>query len=175
LVSFAFGTTTGDTGRVAAQIVTGIGFLGAGVILHGRTAVSGITTAATIWATAAMGIVIGVGYLVAGFGLSLLMRAVLGSMEWWEIRSAGELETRTVEIVADPDGGKTQVRLDWLMEQFRMQAAWREIARNSDGTHRWRAQVQLPKHQRSEFLRELADLDQVREIHQAANDGSAMQ
>src|SRR6476620_5710516 len=43
MVSYAFGTTTGDTGRVAAQIVTGIGFLGAGVILHGRTAVSGIT------------------------------------------------------------------------------------------------------------------------------------
>jgi len=41
MLSFAFTTTTGDSGRVAAQIVTGIGFLGAGVIMRGRRIVSG--------------------------------------------------------------------------------------------------------------------------------------
>ena len=48
-VSFLFG---GDSGRVAAQIVTGIGFLGAGVIVHEGLSVRGITTAATIWTSA---------------------------------------------------------------------------------------------------------------------------
>ena len=46
MASFAFTTTTGDSGRVAAQIVTGIGFLGAGAILHGSGIVRGMTTAA---------------------------------------------------------------------------------------------------------------------------------
>src|SRR3954453_5466513 len=42
MVSYPFGTTTGDTGRIATQVVTGIGFLGAGVIMHGRSAISGM-------------------------------------------------------------------------------------------------------------------------------------
>ena len=49
------GRPYGDTTRIAAQIVTGIGFLGAGAILHGQGAVIGLTTAATIWVVAAIG------------------------------------------------------------------------------------------------------------------------
>src|SRR5262249_46799263 len=66
LASLAFTTSTGDSGRVAAQIVTGIGFLGAGAILHSSGVVRGMTTAATIWAMAATGMVVGIGYAGAG-------------------------------------------------------------------------------------------------------------
>src|SRR5215831_13573730 len=59
MASFVFTPTSGDSGRVAAQIVTGIGFLGAGVILRERAGVTGTTTAASIWLTAAMGMIIG--------------------------------------------------------------------------------------------------------------------
>ena len=51
----AFGFDTADQSRVAAQIVTGVGFLGAGTILRSGLNISGLTTAATIWATAAIG------------------------------------------------------------------------------------------------------------------------
>ncbi len=51
-----------DPNRVAAQIVSGIGFLGAGAIVHGRGNVMGMTTAATIWVVAAIGFTIGAGY-----------------------------------------------------------------------------------------------------------------
>ena len=56
--SFAFlvGDANRDTTRIAAQIVSGIGFLGAGVILSDGTKVKGINTAATVWASAAVGI-----------------------------------------------------------------------------------------------------------------------
>src|SRR5277367_6040601 len=77
MLSFAFTSTTGDSGRVAAQIVTGIGFLGAGVILHGRRMVSGLTTAAIIWVTAAIGMAVGAGYVMAGLGLSLLVNRIM--------------------------------------------------------------------------------------------------
>jgi putative Mg2+ transporter-C (MgtC) family protein len=58
----------GDTARVAAQIVTGIGFLGAGVIVREGLNIRGITTAATIWTAASIGIAVAQGYhLVATF------------------------------------------------------------------------------------------------------------
>ncbi len=50
-----------DPGRVAAQIVTGIGFLGAGIILHDRGRIKGLTTAAEMWTTAGLGMAIGLG------------------------------------------------------------------------------------------------------------------
>jgi putative Mg2+ transporter-C (MgtC) family protein len=55
LAGYSFTSNTGDAGRVAAQIVTGIGFLGAGVVLRGAGGVQGVTTAATIWVVAAIG------------------------------------------------------------------------------------------------------------------------
>ena len=67
---------TSDPARVAAQIVTGIGFLGAGAILHQRSNVHGLTTAASLWVTAAVGLAVGVGMIFtpapgAGAGVSL--------------------------------------------------------------------------------------------------------
>lgn len=67
----------GDPGRIAAQIVTGIGFLGAGVIMHAGGEVHGITTAATIFTTAAIGVTVGFGYIYTGVSLSLVVALVL--------------------------------------------------------------------------------------------------
>jgi putative Mg2+ transporter-C (MgtC) family protein len=55
-----------DPARIAAQIVTGVGFLGAGAIIVSRKGVIGLTTAAIIWITAAVGMVIGYGQLLLG-------------------------------------------------------------------------------------------------------------
>lgn len=52
-----------DTARVAAQIVTGVGFLGAGAVLHSKGSIRGLTTAATIWLVAAIGMAVGTGLL----------------------------------------------------------------------------------------------------------------
>ena len=52
----------GDPARVASQILTGIGFIGAGTILHKQNAVHGLTTAAGLWAAAAVGMAVGVGW-----------------------------------------------------------------------------------------------------------------
>lgn len=71
------GQPYGDTTRIAAQIVSGIGFLGAGAILHAHGAVVGLTTAATIWVVAAVGAAIGAGAYVEGVGTSVLIILVL--------------------------------------------------------------------------------------------------
>ena len=71
------GRPYGDTTRIAAQIVSGIGFLGAGAILHAHGAVVGLTTAATIWVVAAVGAAIGAGAYVEGVGTSVVIILVL--------------------------------------------------------------------------------------------------
>jgi putative Mg2+ transporter-C (MgtC) family protein len=67
----------GDPGRIASQVVTGVGFLGAGAILRYRGHVRGLTTGATIWAVAAIGLLVGLGYAVAGVVLTLLVVSFL--------------------------------------------------------------------------------------------------
>lgn len=59
-----YGVAGADPARLMAQVITGIGFLGAGVILKNGNKVSGVTTAATIWTTAAIGISIGAGIYI---------------------------------------------------------------------------------------------------------------
>lgn len=59
--------------RVIAQVVTGIGFIGAGVIMKDKFTVKGLTTAATIWTTAMIGLILGSGYLIIGGLLGLLV------------------------------------------------------------------------------------------------------
>jgi putative Mg2+ transporter-C (MgtC) family protein len=66
-----------DPNRLQAQIVSGIGFLGAGAIIQGRGSVMGLTTAATIWTVAAIGIAIGSGYIVSATFFTLTIMAIL--------------------------------------------------------------------------------------------------
>jgi putative Mg2+ transporter-C (MgtC) family protein len=69
-----------DTTRVAAQIVTGVGFIGAGTILHARGAVVGLTSAATIWVVAAIGVALGSGYYLEAVGTTLAVIVVLAGL-----------------------------------------------------------------------------------------------
>ncbi len=66
-----------DPARLTAQIVSGIGFLGAGAIIQARFAVHGLTTAATIWTVAAIGIAVGSGYYLLAFLVTFFVVIVL--------------------------------------------------------------------------------------------------
>ena len=86
---------TGDPSRVAGQIVTGIGFLGGGAIMRNRNTVHGMTTAATIWVNAAIGIAAGMGqYALAAFtaALTLVVLVLLPPIEIYFERRAGWAE-----------------------------------------------------------------------------------
>lgn len=72
------GPGAGDPSRVAAQIVTGVGFIGAGAIMRGKGSVTGLTTAATIWLVAAVGMAVGMGWTMEAAGATVLTLAVLG-------------------------------------------------------------------------------------------------
>jgi putative Mg2+ transporter-C (MgtC) family protein len=82
--AFGFGGDTVDPTRIAAQIVSGIGFIGAGTILQYRGQVRGLTTAASLWSVAGVGMAAGAGmYLVAGVSTVLII-VVLSLLDWIE-------------------------------------------------------------------------------------------
>ncbi len=93
LSMISFGT---DTARVAAGVVTGIGFLGAGTILHRENRVEGLTTAAGLWMVAAIGMAIGLKLYVLGSVSSLLVMLVF-IFDYKKIGSGPELATRERE------------------------------------------------------------------------------
>jgi putative Mg2+ transporter-C (MgtC) family protein len=76
----ALGGRFGDPARLAAQIVSGIGFIGAGTIMQGGGTVTGLTSAATIWVVAALGIAIGAGFYVEALGAGMLVTIVLAGL-----------------------------------------------------------------------------------------------
>lgn len=70
-----------DPGRIAAQVITGIGFLGAGAIIHMKGSVKGLTTAAGIWIVAAIGLAVGIGLYMLAVVATLLILFILVPLE----------------------------------------------------------------------------------------------
>ena len=96
----------GTPDRVAAQIVTGIGFLGAGAIMRHRESVHGLTTAATIWVNAAIGVAAGAGeYAMAtvAAGITLVVLAALGPLESYFERRSSSPSAGDERSPSDPD------------------------------------------------------------------------
>jgi putative Mg2+ transporter-C (MgtC) family protein len=161
MVGYAFTSSTGDSGRVAAQIVTGVGFLGGGVLLRGSTNVHGVTTAATIWLVAAMGMAIGAGHAGAGIGLAVLARTVLIFMNRWEYsRFAGATESE-VRLVVDPNRGKAKVRLESLLEQFEIPPKQIERRSREDGRELWILRTLLPRRIHHELMMTLVEQPEI--------------
>ena len=92
------GTRIGDPGRIAAQVVSGVGFIGAGTIMQAQGTVTGLTSAATIWVVAAIGLTVGAGYYVEGIGCGLLVTFVLAGLGKLEhfVRRARRVVSATI-------------------------------------------------------------------------------
>jgi putative Mg2+ transporter-C (MgtC) family protein len=87
------GGEAGDRGRVAAQIVTGIGFLGAGAIIRSGASITGLTTAATIWVAAGLGMLAGGGaYLLALISAALTILALRIPHKWLRHKKATSID-----------------------------------------------------------------------------------
>ncbi len=91
-----FASVNKDPARLAAQVVSGIGFLGAGTILRDRTSVKGLTTAASLWVVAAIGLAAGAGFYFSAFFVTLLVFITLErSVETYFFRNS-----QTLRVVA---------------------------------------------------------------------------
>jgi putative Mg2+ transporter-C (MgtC) family protein len=114
-VSVVMGEGAGtDAARIAAQVVSGIGFMGAGVIFAAGGKVHGLTTAAALWGAAAVGLSVGLGATALAVGLVTVLVLFLWPVDWLGERLLTNLkrEERTYQIVTeDMDGLMTIQRL----------------------------------------------------------------
>jgi uncharacterized membrane protein YhiD involved in acid resistance len=129
-----------------------------------------MSTAATIWMTAAIGITVGAGLAAAGVGLSVLVRLVLSGIRGWEIRHLGGMKAVSIEVVFDPDHGKSRVRLERLRDEFHIGGQVLEITDVGDGCRRARLDLRLPRRHMHEFLEALVALPAVRELRELTHD-----
>ena len=83
-----------DPSRIASGIVTGIGFLGAGMIFHSKDIVRGLTTAAELWCLAGIGIAVGIGMYMVSFVATVIVLTILVVGRLFEIRVLKTLEAR---------------------------------------------------------------------------------
>jgi putative Mg2+ transporter-C (MgtC) family protein len=102
-LSITIAAGTADPTRIAAQIVTGVGFIGAGTILHARGAVVGLTSAATIWVVAAIGVALGAAFYWEAAGTTLLVLAVLQGLGRVERLVERQSTESSLSVHARPD------------------------------------------------------------------------
>ena len=110
----------GDKSRIAAQIVSGIGFLGAGAIMHDSVRIRGLTTAAMIWVMAAIGMLCGAGYGGPAVGLTIALSLLLQLLTRIENRYLGPCFQTQVTLVFDDQGGRTSVKIDAILEDYKV-------------------------------------------------------
>jgi putative Mg2+ transporter-C (MgtC) family protein len=107
-----------DPTRVAAQIVTGIGFLGAGAIIVRGINVRGLTTAATLWVVAAIGMAAGTGYYVVAIGAAVLVLVSLGPLKLVSARFISRVRPEEAELAIalkpEGDGARVLARIEEL-------------------------------------------------------------
>jgi putative Mg2+ transporter-C (MgtC) family protein len=80
------GLAQGDPGRIAGQAITGIGFLGAGVIIRYKDSIRGLTTAACVWLVCSVGLAVGAGFYLVGIVVTFITIVALNWLKAWERR-----------------------------------------------------------------------------------------
>ena len=91
----------GDPARLAAQVVSGIGFLGAGAILRYGTSVKGLTTATSMWTMAIVGLAVGAGHYWVGVGITFMILVVLNILTVFEKRFIQSYSVHIIQISAN--------------------------------------------------------------------------
>ena len=141
----AFGMIDGVDHRIAANVVTGIGFLGAGVIMHRGLTVQGVTTAATLWVNAAIALCIGLGRTRVGLWLFvgvMIVQLVMRSLDKAIGRARRKRLPARVELVVECDPAAAP-SLNQIVDATGVKMLRRTLARH-DGHATWRVVIVGP-------------------------------
>lgn len=98
LIALRSGVGGMDPSRIAGQVVVGMGFIGAGSIIQSRGRVQGLTSAATLWVVAAIGVLIGLGFPLLAFGVTLLVVGLLEGVGRFEFFALGKCKRVDVRL-----------------------------------------------------------------------------
>ena len=137
------GSKGADPTRVASQAITAIAFLGAGVIYRHGNVVKGLTTAAGVWATAAIGLAIGAGLYTIGIAVAVLVLLINICLHKWLVRL--ESLATTVFTVTMNDTPEVMDRLRLQLADHKMQVQRMDVKRKGDGMIKAHIVVRIPK------------------------------
>ncbi len=152
-----------DPGRIAAQVVVGIGFLGGGTIIQSRGRVTGLTSAAMIWVVSAVGMAIGAGFQVIGMVTTALILLVLVGLGLLEKRVFGRCIFSDCQVSFVDDGGRTRRAIDQALRAIGRPLDSFDLKRVNDSFLLTLPYCEVhPQHKK--FLSDLWRIDGVREI-----------
>jgi len=154
MVVSAYAFPEGDPGRIAAQVVSGIGFLGAGTIMREGANIRGLTTAASLWTVAGIGLTVGAGFYFAavlGTILVVLTLVVLNQLEWRYITAKHEALTM---VIQDTPGQLARVFA--VLAKFDVDVKNVELSGSDTGEAKLDLQVDIsPRYSRVSIIEEL--------------------
>lgn len=128
---YAVGSNAWDPGRIAAQIVSGVGFIGAGTIIQSRGAVHGLTTAAGLWVASALGIAVGAGFYAEAFVATVALLLILVALRPLERRLLkGDRQTVVLEV----EPGQKLSRLMEILEEAKIRTERVSLSQSGEGT-----------------------------------------
>jgi putative Mg2+ transporter-C (MgtC) family protein len=161
---FRFSTPQGivfDPTRIAAQIVTGIGFLGAGAIIRQGLSVRGLTTAATLWVVAAIGLAAGAGYYTAAVATTVLVMIALWPLRLAAYRVYSRVRPEQVRLLVELRAGETGAPLLDVLEQTGARPAQLEFE-DEGGRRRVAVQLELPnRHAQTSIVALLMEREEI--------------
>lgn len=162
---FARPGTPADPARLAAQVISGIGFLGAGAILRYGFTVKGLTTATSLWTMAIVGMTVGAGYYLIGVVTTVLMLVVLTLLNILENRFVRRSVSRFLSIEAGYKKGVVK-SIRHIVEEFADSVASFTIQKSiKDKRMRIQIVAQISRDQKLEDLvDELSDVSGVRHL-----------
>jgi len=162
---FARPGTPADPARLAAQVISGIGFLGAGAIMRYGFNVKGLTTATSLWTMAIVGMAVGAGYYLVGVFTTALMLIVLTLLNIIEKRFVRKPISRFISIQAEDRKGVVK-SIRRIMQDFSEDLATFNIQKHVKNKRlRIQVMVRFSRDQKLEDLVEaLSDVDGVRNL-----------
>lgn len=160
------GTRGADPARVAAQVVSGISFLGAGVIYKNGSTVKGLTTAAGIWATAGIGLAIGAGMIWIGLFATLLVAVFQITMHKFTVGADSFSTNKLKFVVSDSESFRRD--LDELLKEWNAQISESKITRTENGNCVYELTV------KAYHSVTLADINEFMDAHGEVIEGSGL-
>ncbi len=132
LVAKYIARTPAESARIAAGVVTGIGFLGAGAILRSGVTVQGLTTAASIWLVAGIGMAVGAGFPLLGFAATVLTLATLILLGRLEEHISGACDFARLEATVAEAEPRARIRLEAVLASAGRHVRVEEFATRGD-------------------------------------------
>lgn len=161
-----YSIATVDPARLGAQVISGIGFLGAGTIIRDGVNVRGLTTAASLWAVSCVGLAVGSGFYLGAVVATILVFITLISLKKAERRFSRRNRYRTI-IIESVDASGQVGMVTGLLEKSNIEIRNIQLYKGKDNTRRIKLLVKLPGGSLDpQTLNDLQSIDGVSEVYE---------